>query len=154
MKKLEYMVIYIIRGLKKMSHQRVGRTRLMKILYLADWLATQRLGRSLTGVKYYFYFYGPYSDRIMNAIESLIQRGIMEDSPDLTQFGVAHDYRLTEKAHELNIEGQLSNDERELLDRVLEKFGRLSLPQLLDVVYATAPMKRAVPGEAIRLDPR
>ena len=149
MEKIMEIVLYVSRRLEK-ARVKVVRTRIMKILYLADFIAKSRLGRTITGAKYRYYFYGPYSRDVIDAIIKLKKEGYLTDNTELTKFGLAHDYRPTEKAYKIQFE-HLTKEEREILDSVIKKFGRNELLRLLDVVYATEPIRKAFPGEVLRL---
>ncbi len=149
MEKVIETILYVTRRLEK-ARVKVGRTRIMKILYLADLIAKSKLGRTITGTEYRYYFYGPYSREVIDAIIKLKNEGYLTDETELTKFGPAHNYRPTEKAHEVQI-AHLTKEETEILDSVIKKFGRNELIRLLDVVYATEPMRKAFPGEILRL---
>jgi len=148
--KLENLLIYLTLRLRK-SRQRVGRTKLMKLLYLTDLLARRKLGRTVTGATYRFYFYGPFSTEVLDALDALVERGILEDRPELTKFGVAHNYQPTKLAESLNVEEAIPEDEKAILYEVIKRFGRMNLLKLLDIVYATGPMKKVAPGELIEI---
>ncbi|MDK2373185.1 MAG: Panacea domain-containing protein [Candidatus Korarchaeota archaeon] len=149
MEKIMEVVLYVSRRLEK-TRVKVGRTRIMKILYLADLIAKSKLGRTITKTEYRYYFYGPYSREVIDAIIKLKNEGYLTDNTELTKFGLAHDYRPTEKAYKAQFE-HLTKEEAEILDSVIRKFGRNELLRLLDVVYATEPMRKAFPGEVLRL---
>ncbi len=148
--KLESLLIYLTLRLRK-SRQRIGRTKLMKLLYLTDLLARKKLGRTVTGAMYRFYFYGPFSTEVLDALDALVEDGILADNPELTTFGVAHDYRPTKLAESLNVEEAIPDDEKEILHEVIKRYGRMNLLKLLDIVYATGPMKKVAPGELIEI---
>ena len=148
--RIPHMILYIVKNLER-GQEKVGRTRIIKLLFLADLLAKKKRRKSLTGTRYYYHIYGPYSVEIANAIDSLVRRRLLQDFPEPTEFGLAHNYKLTAKGRKSLSQSRLSDEEREILDRVIKLYGNLPLLDLLDSVYATEPMKKAVPGKALSL---
>ena len=49
---------------------RIQRTKLIKLVYLADMLSYQRRGRIITEIDYIYYDYGPWSPIFYGALES------------------------------------------------------------------------------------
>lgn len=58
---LENCIIYLVDNLQG----ELTRTKLIVLLFLADLNHYRENKRSLMGVKYYSYFYGPYSEEII-----------------------------------------------------------------------------------------
>lgn len=120
---------------------RIGRTQLMKFLYLADYESRRYLGRSLSNIDYIWYHYGPY-DKTLNArIEKLISQGIIRSETQEFPTGkVGYRYSTGEK----DIAYSLHPDEMLILSYICETYSELPLHYLLDeVVYETEPMKDA-----------
>lgn len=63
------------------EHQVVGRTRLQKTIRLL-----QRLGLP-TDYSYQLYFYGPYSDAVLSAVQLLEQLGLIEEQQQINLSG-------------------------------------------------------------------
>lgn len=142
---VEQIILYLVRRLEKSSAP-VGRTRIMKLLYLADLVAKYRLGKTITGSRYFYHFFGPYSDEIQNAIISLTKKGLLLDNPILTNVGQAHDYKTNlTKAPSL----PLTLKEKTILDEIIAKFGKKPLEKLIKTAYQTPPMKTAKPNEIV-----
>jgi len=120
-----------------------SRTKLVKLLYLADNLAKDKIGRTITGIRYVYHFYGPYShDIIFKAVEMDSRGEIVED------YDPFYDRYIYYKGNvERRIE--LSDDEIKILDVVIEKYGKLRLDDILKEAYNTERMKRAKPGDII-----
>ena len=118
----------------------------MKLLYLADLVAKYRLGRTITGCRYHYYFFGPYSEEIQQAIISLTEKGYLQDSPVLTSAGQAHDYSVAEgKRFELEV----GEEEKKILDEIISKYGFRKLEYIVSTAYRTPPMKKANPYQVI-----
>lgn len=142
---LEQVILYLV-GRLAGGRTLVGRTRIMKLLYLADLVAKYRLGKTITGSRYYYYFFGPYSDEVQNAIISLTAKGLLSDNPVLTNAGQAHDYKANVKETPAL---PLTKEEKDILDEIIVKFGRRKLEEVVKTAYQTPPMKTARPYESI-----
>src|SRR6266480_3155690 len=59
----------------------LGRTRLMKLLYLADYEARRFLGRPLSGAKYVWHLFGPWDPRLPTWINRLKGAAVLEETP-------------------------------------------------------------------------
>ena len=142
---LEQVILYLV---ARLTGKRilVGRTRIMKLLYLADLVAKYRLGKTITGSRYYYYFFGPYSDEVQKAIISLTAKGVLQDNPVLTNAGQAHDYKV--KVQDLP-KLPLTKKEKAILDEIISKFGRRKLEEIIKTAYQTPPMKTAQPYQSI-----
>src|SRR5205809_7131849 len=55
----------------------LGRTRLMKLLYLADYEARRFLGHPISGAKYIWHFFGPYDPRLHTWIDRLRNAAVL-----------------------------------------------------------------------------
>jgi uncharacterized protein YwgA len=97
-----------------------GRTRLQKILYLANisgWNA----------FRYMFYQYGPYSDGIKDELDSLVQKEIIEEEEaDSYDDKKIYNYTLTPAGEEFaeNIVSQIGQPE--LIEKTQQLFQELS----------------------------
>lgn len=121
---------------------RLGRTQLMKFLYLSDYEARRFLGRPISSIQYVWFHFGPYSAQLQDALAELrSSQLIVEESveyPTGTQ-----GYRYVDGRKEIAFD--FDAGEIELLRYVCETYSTQSLQSLLDdVVYQTEPMLKAV----------
>lgn len=143
--KLQSSIIYLTDKLPGS----LTRTKLVKLLYLADRIAVRERGFPVTDINYRRYYYGPYSDEIVKALNYMRGFEILE------VMGVSMAGRSfytyypgdTPRYRSLN----LSPADQTILDRVIEDFGHMPLPELLDVVYDTPEFKATDFGKDIRL---
>ena len=142
MEKLEAAIEYVLRK----SRRRLTRTEIVKYLYLADLSHFERYGRTLTGLDYSYYYYGPFNRDILNALERMDGKSIRETSH------VADDgseYYLYEPVGRIPSSDALSKEERAILNSVIVKWRGRPLRELLKYVYdKTEPMRKARPGES------
>lgn len=141
----EEVVAYFVR--KCASKKPLGRTHLMKLVYLADHECRRYLGRPLSDLQYYWHFFGPWDEKIINTIETLEEKGLVREEEVVFPTG-KHGYEYKPGlANELY--GTLQPIEIEILKYVCTTFADMKLANLLsDVVYETEPMKVAIAADA------
>ncbi len=110
-----------------------GRTRLMKELFLLR----QRAGNLPSFFEFRPYKYGPHSDEVLSAIDSLMADGYLQSSPgfgseiySLTPDGVRRAAAL------FNV---LDDRTRRLLTDIKIQFNGIPLSDLLEYVYSRYP---------------
>ena len=147
---LDKILLYILYKLRKIRPT-IGRTRVVKLLYLSDLISSARTGKKITNIKYQYYFYGPYSNDIIEELDMLVDKKIIKDYTFHTNSGIAHDYRLNDEMEEKVKDDVQKVDERqrEIIDEVIKKYDGMRLDKLLDLVYSTKPMKEHAPGDAL-----
>ena len=115
----------------------LNRLRLVKLLYLVDVENVRTRRRPVTGVRWVFADFGPYSDALDGVLEELergtaLYRALQEDAPD------GEDW----------VSGT-----RRTVDSVVERFAPLPPNALLDHVYFdTGPMAGAQRGAVLDMD--
>ena len=139
--KTDRVVLYIIARLKG----ELGRTKLIKMAYLSDYLGRLLLSRPITSFKYKLFERGPFDPAFYKAVEALQSGGYIAE-----QFMPEWDgYRYDVKKEPLPM--NLPSEEMFILDRVIDEYGRLPLEALLDeVVYKTEPARRAKEAAVVR----
>lgn len=132
----------------------VGRTRLMKLLYLADYQARRYLGRPISDIQYRWHDFGPFDDNLYTWLDALTTADFVRHEEVRYDDGkVAHIYAPTETPPNFD----LSPDELDILSFVCREYSQVNLRQLLDeIVYQTEPMldakERDARGQALRMD--
>lgn len=141
--KLKTIIYYIV---CKLGGQ-LTRTKLVKLLYLIDYFAikTRLSATGITGVKYDYYYYGPFSREIIGAVDEMRGYEIMEGENISLEGNVYYLYFLGKSSP--RVQTKLQSDEIKVIDKVIEKYGLLELPGLLKKVYATEPLKRHSAGD-------
>lgn len=119
-----------------------GRTRLQKILYLAN----------ITGwnaFRYTFYQYGPYSDGLKDELDSLVQKEIIEEEEaESYDDKKIYNYTLTAEGEEFakNIIDQI--DQPELIEKTQQLFEELRTctSDDLEIMTSLVFLKRSDPS--------
>jgi uncharacterized phage-associated protein len=140
-KKLKMAIYYLVKNLGT----RLTKTKLMKLLFISDYIAKNGkrlgIGKSITGIRYIYYHYGPFSFEVYPSIEEMDGHEIEEiDLSDESEHGSLFTYQLG-RGSPPNVE--FNNDEKRILDFVVQRYGYLSLGELLTIVYESKVMKRA-----------
>lgn len=125
---------------------RIGRTQLVKLMYMADFESYRYLGRSLSDFHWTKQHFGPFDEEFYSTKESLEARGLLDEETKSNARG--------EESHTCHISGPLpelsfSAGELAILNHVIKEYSKLSRDQLVnEVVYKTRPF-RAVRDEAL-----
>jgi len=119
----------------------LGRTRLMKLVYLADYEARRFLGRPISGAKYVWHFFGPWVSRLPTWIHRLKDAAVLEETAVAYPSG-KQGFLYTPGA--TRAPQSFKPVEVEILSYVCRQYSRVELVELLDdVVYQTEPMVHA-----------
>ena len=121
-----------------------GRTRLQKLVYLADQVWAQRHGKPYTEAVYYRWNHGPYSREFLKALEWMDGVELLEDSENIGE-GTPYRYSpgLSTRLRTIELDPAFV--------AVLEEVGQVwrsrPLRELLDHVYADEGFKSREFGE-------
>ena len=118
----------------------LGATKHLKLAYLADLISRQYRGKSITRFRYISYDRGPFDSAFYAAREQLVGAGLGTETYRRLSANVYERlFRPSDEETDLDLEP----GERQVLDYVCDRFGRMTLPKLLRIVYDTPPMKEA-----------
>ena len=132
----------------------IGRTALMKLVYLADIEHYRRYGKQATNLQWRFHHYGPYSAELDQEVQALgldIDESVFSRAPGGRAVSGYHyrrvgDWREVARAFNSHYDAAA----KRCVDRVVQQWGLDSLPTILDYVYfETEPMQDARRGEML-----
>lgn len=116
----------------------VGRTKLIKLSYLADLHARELLGRPITDFRYKWWDHGPFDDQFYSAASELVDAGLATE--DVVQYPTGQVGKPLRDTGEPAV-FEWSQAEAHILAYVVTQYMHTSLSSLLeDVVYQTEPM--------------
>jgi uncharacterized phage-associated protein len=121
-------------------------TKLMKLVFLAEVEHVQLYGERLCDIDWTWYNYGPFSQSVYGAVESLDAEGLIQDVLMTQQ----HSVRNLDMP-EVDIPTAIGARHRYTAKRVLSRYGHLSLHAIKQVAYATETMRHAEQGERLDL---
>jgi hypothetical protein len=123
-----------------------GRTRLLKLVYLADQRWQKRHGQTYTGARYYRWNHGPFAQEVLRALEWLDGVEITAEKIS-TANGVFYRYLSGDATRLRNV--PLDPEFRKDLDDVASKWCDVPLQALLDSVYRDPDFKAAQFGDRL-----
>ncbi|WP_420380850.1 Panacea domain-containing protein [Marivita sp.] len=116
----------------------LSKTRLTKLVYLADWEAAKHLGRQITDIRWYFHNFGPYVDDVVDAVQSDDRFEIVSSR---NYYG---DEKLEIKLKQTNrLDLELIPEELAILDSVIEKTRPMYWNAFIKHVYSTDPIEQS-----------
>jgi len=123
------------------QYRGIPRKRLVKLVFMADIIGRQYLGKPLSNIQWTLYHYGPYSQEISDAVDELESRGLcwteVKHAP-----GEATWKKLYDAGKPVLFDFSLAEDQ--VLGFVVRTYLNMPMEELiLDVVYETTPYKRA-----------
>ena len=132
---------------------RIGRTQLVKLMYMADFEGYRYLGRSISAFHWTKRNYGPFDEAFYVTKEALEARGLLQEEVSVNTRG--------EEWNRCHITGPLpelsfSEAELKILNYVVSEYSKLPKERLVnEVVYKTPPFRAvqdAAYGTPIPLD--
>jgi len=132
----------------------LGRTRLMKLLYLADYEARRYLGRPISKSKYVWHFYGPYDSGLASWVAKLRDTSVLVEQTVVYPNG-KRGFLYTRGP--VQPKPTFTPAEMAILAYVCRKYMAVPLRELLDdIVYQTEPMihaqKTRARGRALQMN--
>src|ERR1039458_4521791 len=129
----------------------VNKTKLLKLLYLADIEHYRKFGETLSGFDWIFYLFGPWSAEYDSLLEELERRDVIALEPwtSADREGARIDLREPRDLDKIIRD----TDEFYRIRHQIDTWSDRSLSDLLDYVYfETEPMFEAVSGERLDFD--
>lgn len=129
----------------------INRTKLAKLLYLADLKAVGQDMAPGTEVEWRWRHYGPYSNILLEVEQDLELAGVIQVAETTNYFGSPETrLRLLDETPQVDIDARF----KEIVEATLQEYGKLSATQLKDLTYQTAPMAAAqrLGEREVRLD--
>jgi uncharacterized protein YwgA len=141
-KHVEALLCFFIKSLPYL-----GRTQLVKLLYLTDLESRKLRGRPVTDLRYIWRIYGPFEERIIDNLTALRNRRVIHEVGQRFPGGACgYTYRMEKQ---MPVSSYLPKHDLAIAEYVEAMFGKASLRSLLeDVVYQTKPMMDAKEREA------
>jgi uncharacterized phage-associated protein len=133
--KYKISIMYLIKGMN--SEVLEGKKKLCKLLYFADFGSFEKNGDSITGDVYLRLPMGPVPSHFDSVISEMEGNSlqISEEKKNPNHENKTTIYRV---ANEPNFTA-LTSEEKEMLDWVIEKYGKLTGKELEDISHNEAP---------------
>lgn len=142
---IKRLILYIVDQLQDQGGM-IGKTRIVKILYLVDVEHYRVYGRILTGLEWVFYHFGPYAYEI-DTITKEMGLDLGEEEITTSAGHKGYTYRVQDAQ---SIDDVVSFANKTMIDRNIEQWALEETKFLLDYVYtATEPMQSATFGHKL-----
>lgn len=122
-------------------HPDVSITSLMKLSYLIDLVSIKKRKIKISDFKYIRYNYGPFDKKIYNYIEILVNNRVIKEDANFSSTGDEFVIYNVNKRKKINFD-KISDDEKEIIDGVLESLEGYGIKALTELTYRTRPMKK------------
>ena len=152
MTKLQAVILAFAQELEQPIHK----TKLVKLVYLADNLFCEHVGRTLTGLEYVWDNYGPnaISNAIVKEADALANAAVLHVRDSVSMYGTEsrtyEAYPLTPVAKEL----PLDFTEREFVGKIVKQYGALGVSAIVAESKRTAPFKGATQYQRLEMKQR
>ncbi|WP_460374049.1 Panacea domain-containing protein [Methanocalculus sp. MC3] len=127
------VMVYLIK--KYPYKDELSNARLTKMVYLADWKFALKHGRQITDTNWVFNNYGPFVRDILNTANQHPDLFTVEDTTN--SFGAKKTLISLLKEEYTH---KLSDDEKEILDYVINTTKDLNWDKFIQLVYSTFPI--------------
>ncbi|MDG5789778.1 Panacea domain-containing protein [Evansella sp. AB-P1] len=118
--------------------EELSKTRLTKLVYLADWENSLRHGEQITKIKWFFDHYGPF---VPDVYETAIKDKKLSIITGYTPFGRPKvSIGLTEKNGNVATNISLNDNQKAILDKIIEDTKYLNWNDFINHVYSTYPI--------------
>ncbi|MEX2405448.1 MAG: type II toxin-antitoxin system antitoxin SocA domain-containing protein [Candidatus Paceibacterota bacterium] len=128
---------------------RIPKTKLAKILYLADFTHFYHTMESMSGMQYRKIQYGPVPDEFFRALEELEWEHLINVEIKEKEEYVTHLVSLTDGGKAADVD-QVSGSEKSLLRKIMKKWENKSTRDIIGFTHQQLPYKLAFEGEFIR----
>ena len=138
MKKTKQLLAYLIKNRPNIN---ISITSLMKLTYIIDLVSINKIKKQISDFEYTRYKYGPFDKKIYGYLKNLLDKKIINEDVDYTQNGEQFIiYNFAEK-RKISFD-ELANDEKNIIDEVLENLRGYGTRALVELTYRTKPMKK------------
>lgn len=128
----------------------IGKTQLVKLLFLADIEYYKQTGTKLTDFDYVFGKFGPFDKKIDKHIKKLEKRKLIRiERKDRSDEG--YYFRFSPLIH-ISQYRALNITQLAILEEIAENFGKMTLGSLLEFVYNNPAVLNTKPGRKINFE--
>ena len=114
----------------------LSKTRLTEMVYLADWYSALTYGRQITNINWFFDHYGPY---VIDVYDTAENSRIFTIENTFSAFG--YPKQIIRLSPGGKPQDELSDEEKAILDKVIEDTKYLNWTDFLNFVYSTYPIE-------------
>lgn len=116
----------------------LSKTRLTKMVYLADWLSAQRRRRQMTEINWFFNHYGPY---VSDVYDTARKDRELKVEVSFSAYGTPKETIVMKDTNSFLATPTLGDEEKAILDEVINDTCPLTWTRFIDYVYSTYPIQ-------------
>ena len=116
-------------------------TSLMKLSYLVDLVAIKKGKNKISDFQYVRYNYGPFDKKIYKYLAALEKEHIIKEGAGISSTGDEFVTFSINKKNNISFD-RISDDEKVIIDEVLESLEGYGVKALTELTYRTKPMKK------------
>ncbi|NQT74464.1 MAG: SocA family protein [Chloroflexi bacterium] len=149
MDKIKAAILAILEDEGRIIH----RTRLVKLVYLADNMHYEHFGETITGLKYMWDNHGPnaISNAIVKEADNLVNDDFICMQVGTSMYG-GENFRYTKGTKSTDIsKTKLSSMERQVLSDIVNQNKNKNLSEIVSVSKKTTPFKEASQYEVLKM---
>lgn len=113
------------------------KTRITKLVYLVDWKSALSRGKQVSDIEWYFDHYGPYVSDVLDVADDDSTVKIRKTT---SAYGGIK-YVVESKDNNTPLPYTLDEEEKKLVDEVIEDTKNLTWNKFIDYVYSTYPIR-------------
>jgi len=130
------------------SKVNVGKVKLMKLIYLSDFIAYEKLGKPITNDMYKNWPKGPVPEGIFFGLEEMSGSVFTVTPKQFERNGEIYEYEKFEPGATFDM-SLFTQDQRQIIDGVLLQYGSMSTNDFVELVHEEAPYKMTQAREEI-----
>ncbi len=123
--------------------------RLVKLIYLAELYAIEKLGKRLTDIEFKSYFYGPYSNEIAITGQAISGEDIIMEYKETNKGPYATFFKTTK---DKTCVKHLGKEEFKALDEIVKEWGLKPTEEIVTATKETEPYLKTEFGGVIDLE--
>lgn len=125
-------LVYLCKNYPRKSD--LSKTKVTKLVYLADWLSAIRRGQQLTPIVWQFNHYGPYVEDVIDVART---DHAFEIVKEMNYFGSPKELVVVRADAD---HPSVSEDDRKILDHVIQSTAQKKWSDFIRLVYSTYPI--------------
>lgn len=116
------------------------KTRITKLVYLIDWENVKEYGSQITNIEWFFDHYGPY---VSDVLDEADEDKAVSINSTISNFGTVKYIIKPKRDKEELLYDDLTDNDKDIIDRVIDKTKSFYWNEFINYVYSTEPIKKS-----------
>ena len=116
------------------------KTRITKLVYLIDWENVKEYGTQITNIEWFFDHYGPY---VSDVLDEADEDKTVSINSTISNFGTVKYIVKPKNDKKELLYDDLTDNDKDIIDRVIDKTKSFYWNEFIDYVYSTEPIKNS-----------